>query len=301
MPKPVLTEENKAFIRENCLAVSCSKMALLFGCSKSVVQRFLKTNGIHVPKEVRALFKTTAMTGRTSFTQQEDDIIRREYLNYPVKTLVEKFLPGRSFTGVDGRLKAMGLSIPADLVEARKKESRYKQGATPMNKGKKQTEFMTPEAIARTTGTRFKKGSTPHNTRSDFEISIRKDKSGIPYQYIRVSLGKWELLQRYVWEQHHGKIPAKHIIAFRDKNSLNCDISNLELLSMAENVLRNSGTINLTDTTVAHYLATKSRKVDLELKEELLKHPELIELKRNQLLLKRAIKEHDKIRDRRES
>ncbi|QTE36002.1 HNH endonuclease signature motif containing protein [Mucilaginibacter gossypii] len=299
MPKQVLTNENKAFIRENCLVISCSKMATLFGCSKSVVQRFLKSNGIHVPRDIRAKFKTEAMTGRTSFSQEEDDIIRREYINYPVKTLVDKFLPGRSFTGVAGRLKAMGLRIPAELVENRKKESRFQQGASPMNKGKKQAEFMSPEGIARTTNTRFKKGHLPHNTRTDFEISVRMDKTGIPYQYIRVSLGKWELLQRHVWEQHHGKIPPKHVIAFRDKNSLNCDISNLELLSMAENALRNSGTINLTDTTVAHYLATKSRKVDLDLKAELLKHPELIELKRNQLLLKRAIKENDKIRDRR--
>jgi hypothetical protein len=195
----------------------------------------------------------------------------------------------------------MGLSIPADLVEKRKKESFFQPGSAPSNKGRKQGDFMTAEAIARTASTRFKKGNVPHNTRSDFEISIRKDKSGIPYQYIRVSMGKWELLQRHVWEHHHGKIPAKHVISFRDKNSLNCNIDNLELLSMADNALRNSGTINLTDTTVAHYLATRSRKVDVELKEEYLKHPDLIELKRNQLLLKRAIKEHDKIRNRRES
>ena len=40
---------------------------------------------------------------------------------------------------------------------------RYKKGSVPSNKGKKQSEYMSPEAIEKTKKTRFKKGNTPKN------------------------------------------------------------------------------------------------------------------------------------------
>ncbi len=39
----------------------------------------------------------------------------------------------------------------------------FQKGHTPMNKGLKQSEYMTPGAIERTKATRFKKGNVPHN------------------------------------------------------------------------------------------------------------------------------------------
>jgi hypothetical protein len=53
----------------------------------------------------------------------------------------------------------------------------FKKGHVPVNKGKKQTEFMTREAIERTKNTRFKKGHLPHNSIGvrDGDIRIRHD------------------------------------------------------------------------------------------------------------------------------
>ena len=39
---------------------------------------------------------------------------------------------------------------------------------------------------------------------------------------------------RWVWEQHHGKIPDGMIISFKDNNRLNCDIDNLMLIPRGE-------------------------------------------------------------------
>jgi len=46
-------------------------------------------------------------------------------------------------------------------------------------------------------------------------------------------------LQRHVWEQKNGEIKQGYIIAFRDKNPMNCKIENLEMISRFENLKRN--------------------------------------------------------------
>ncbi len=50
----------------------------------------------------------------------------------------------------------------------------------------------------------------------------------------------WPLYQRYVWEQHNGPIPSRHLVVFKDGNKQNCAIENLECISMAENARRNA-------------------------------------------------------------
>jgi hypothetical protein len=49
----------------------------------------------------------------------------------------------------------------------------------------------------------------------------------------------WPLYGRYIWEQHKGPIPPKHLVIFKDRNRANCAIENLELMSMADNGRRN--------------------------------------------------------------
>ena len=87
---------------------------------------------------------------------------------------------------------------------------------------------------------RFKKGHLPHNTRNDWDIRIQQDKSGRKYKYIRVSLGKWMLLHRFNWEQSNGTIPKGMKILFKDGDTMNCDVSNLELVTAGQLMKRNS-------------------------------------------------------------
>ena len=109
-----------------------------------------------------------------------------------------------------------------------------KKGTPPPNKGKKQTEYMTPEAIERTRATRFKKGQLPKNTRHDYAITERPEKNGRVYKYIRIGLAKWVLYHRYIWEQANGKIPKGYNIQFKDGDSLNCTLDNLYMISQAD-------------------------------------------------------------------
>ncbi|TEB41479.1 HNH endonuclease [Flavobacterium circumlabens] len=103
---------------------------------------------------------------------------------------------------------------------------------------------MSPEQIERTKATRFKKGSSPHNTcEKDGVIRIRtdhKDRNGRQYKWIRISLGKWKQLHVYNWELKNGNVPEGSLVTFKDGDSLNTEIENLELITMEQNMLRNS-------------------------------------------------------------
>lgn len=84
--------------------------------------------------------------------------------------------------------------------------------------------------------TQFKKGQLPYNTKYDGCITVRSD----GYKYIRLAMNKWVLYHRYVWEQAYGPIPPGMILVFKDRNPLNCDLGNLELITRSENLRRNS-------------------------------------------------------------
>jgi hypothetical protein len=113
---------------------------------------------------------------------------------------------------------------------------RFKKGNIPANKGKK----MPIEVRLKVEKTMFKKGLKPHNTKPKGTKSIRKDKSGIPYLYIKMSDSNWVLYHRFIWEKHNGKIPKGYRIHFKDKNTMNCDIDNLILLSGKESMALNT-------------------------------------------------------------
>lgn len=172
------------------------------------------------------------------FTNEEDEFLRINYLNIPSKRMAKML--GRSEGTARQRMQLLGIIVPPEIIRKFKEDSYIKKGAISFNKGKKQSEYMTQEAIERTLQTRFKKGNIPHNAKeSDLTISIRADNRGISYKFIRVGLGKWVPLARYNWEQANGKISGMKII-HKDGDTLNCELSNLECLTPGELMKRNS-------------------------------------------------------------
>lgn len=172
------------------------------------------------------------------FTPEEDQFLRENYLTVPA-TRLSRML-GRAKTVARQRMARLGLVVPREVADQFFKDSLLKKGNVSFNKGRKQTEYMTPEKIERTKATRFKKGNLPHNTKPDDCITIRPDKRGVKYKFIRIGLGNWLPLHRHVWQQAHGAIPRHMKLIFKDGNTLNCDLCNLELLTPAELMLRNT-------------------------------------------------------------
>ena len=122
------------------------------------------------------------------------------------------------------------------LLNGNLKKTQFKKGAVPHNKGKKQTEYLSPEAIEKSKVTRFKKGNTPHNAKYDGHERVTKD----GYIFIRIKKRKYILKHHKIWQEHYGEIPKGHIIIFKDGNPLNCTIENLEAITRDENVIRNA-------------------------------------------------------------
>ena len=88
----------------------------------------MKKNGLTVSKKIKikrrleAFHKATL--GKTNFTKEEDDFIRKNYLHLPVKNIADKL--GRSGTGVNAALKRMGLIIPREIIDRNKKQALFK-------------------------------------------------------------------------------------------------------------------------------------------------------------------------------
>lgn len=296
MAKTLLTAAHIVFIKENRLKMSASDMGRKFGIDKNIVGRYMRKHKLTAPAEIQKGFRSAAMQGKTTSDKKTDDFLNKNYLQMPVKTMAATL--DRSGMFVSTRLRQLGLIIPPEIIEHRRQIGRIKAGNTPTNKGRKQTEYMTAEAIAASVGTRFKKGQLPHNAVGfkDGDITIRHDHpdrgAGHAYKYIRLSLGIWKPLHTHLWEQKNGKVPPGHCLWFRDGNSLNCELDNLELITRKDNRIRNSGSTMLTDGYVARSIVGKS--ADKELVAMVKENTGLVELKRTQLLIKRKIRQHAK-------
>lgn len=227
--------------------------------------------------------------------QEKKDFIRENYNKYTNPELVE--ITGASETTIRKVAQKYGLRKEVNTGS-------FPKGHVPHNKGKKMSEYMSPEAIDRIKKTRFKKGLIPHNTRKDGDVRLETDKTGREYYYIRIGAADWQLLHRVIYKRHHGHIPPGMIVTFRDGNSRNLAIDNLELISRGENAKRNSNfekamqtmeenqnhpSRHLTD----NYIASLIGKGDDEMKEIALENKGLIRVYRKNIKLKRKIKKHE--------
>lgn len=217
------------------------------------------------------------------FTPEDDKYLEDHYLTTPLNRIANYM--GRHRTVLHARLKRMGLVIPQEsLIRFKKEFGSFQQGHTPFNKGKKMKDILPSEKYNNLKFT-FRKGHT-HNTKPVGYISTsqRKD-NGRFIVKIKVAPNKWELLHIHNWKFVNGDIPEGHVLACKDGDTRNCDPANWELITKKEARHRNSAPEMLKDNYVAHALARKNES----LRNEIMKHPELIQVKRQQILLNRQI------------
>ena len=193
------------------------------------------------------------------YTDEEMNFIKNNYLTMSYKEIAEVI--GRKMWAVRDKARRMGLKRTPEASQLLQARICY----------------------------RFEKGHKPIGTMFDGAISIRTDKRGIKYQFIRLAENVWIHLQLYNWEKLNGKIPDDKILRCKTEDTLNADPSNWELTDRADHLARNSGRKDLDDKYISSILATS----DKDLRKKYRQMPELIELKRNQLKLRRTINELD--------
>ena len=89
--------------------------------------------------------------------------------------------------------------------------------------------------------TRFKKGNRPHTWHPIGHTRVTKD------GYLQrktadtgVTRRDYVHIHHLVWRMHGGTVPPGHALVFRDGDRLNLDINNLELITRAEFMRRNT-------------------------------------------------------------
>ena len=120
----------------------------------------------------------------------------------------------------------------------------YQKGHAPGNKGKKLEEYVGEERAAeikrRIAPTQFKKGEAPMNELPVGSIVVNSQGYKLRKRQMNGTLWeRWEFLHRAVWVENYGPIPDGMMVIFRDNDRLNCDISNLTLVSKSENAALN--------------------------------------------------------------
>lgn len=293
MPKSLLTKNQKQFVEKNKLVMSGAAMSRYFGFPRNSVGQWMRNNGVKVPASIKLKFRLEGIRGVALKPRPEDALIKKRYLTVNVNQL--SILVKRSESFVKTSLKRQGLSIPKSIIRQRKIDSQIKPGNVPLNKGKKQTDYMSREAIERTKATQFKKGNLPHNAIGveDGDIKVRHahiERGNPPYKWIRLALGKWKQYHVYIWEQNNGQVPAGSIVVFKNGDTMDCAIENLKCITRAQH----AENTRKTDQYIARslsYVTGGKFKMDKGLYLEILNNKPLLDLKRKQIQLKQTINE----------
>lgn len=245
MPKRkyTLTEEQRQFIKNNYGRLSQSKLAKELGVHIGAIKYGVRILGLSSPRP----FKRS----RTLWTEEEVNILKEFYPVRKNSEVLAMLLPGRTERQMYNKVQLMGIhkdkafwgqymrdlynDLSEEQLEQRRK-SQFKKGHSTHNKGVPMPEHVR-EKLKHTW---YQKGHQPKHALYDGAITIRNDKEWGQIRYIRVENGKWIPLHHYVWQQAGEEVKKGHVIAFKDGDTSNCDISNLEQITRADNMRRNS-------------------------------------------------------------
>jgi len=224
-----------------------------------------------------------------------DQYIIDHYKNETGPKIANHF--GVTINAIRGRIYK--LQKRGDLPSKETNTGQIKKGNIPFNKGMKGL------VLNKNGGGKFKKGSIPHNAYPDGHISVREHSDGSVWKYIHFTGRQAHLCHRYLWEQAYGKLSRNDILKFKDGNSLNCTLDNLQKISRKEHIKNNRNetkriaSLKKMSQSDAVYsdkrVASTLVRGDEELKQYLIKNrQDLIELKRVALILRREIKKQKK-------
>ena len=121
----------------------------------------------------------------------------------------------------------------------------FQKGQVPFNKGKKWNDYMTKRGREHSKKTQFQKGNIPWATKP---IGTERLDAKDHYVYVKkANPSKWQLKQRYLYEQNYGKIPEGYNVIFADGDKYNFDLDNLILVSNAELLIMNKKGLHKND------------------------------------------------------
>jgi len=168
------------------------------------------------------------------WTQADDAQLRSLYATHRLAGIAE--VMGRSISSVANRRVKLGLTRTAEQ-QARIGNGCFKAGQKPWNAGMKGW-----QACGRSTETQFKLGKKPSNTWRPIGAE-RVSKDGILARKVADTGDKkadWRMVHVMIWEAENEPLPDGYIVIFKDRDRANLTPENLEAITRAENMKRNS-------------------------------------------------------------
>lgn len=186
------------------------------------------------------------MSKRRKWAAEELEAVRKMYPSTDTTELAKKL--GRTERSVYMRAYELGVKkSPAYLAETRDKlleeagkKTRFDKGIKPWNTGKKGW-----QSGGRSKETQFKPGTLNGQAALNHAPigSERINKDGVLMRKVQEHgkrSEKWRPVHVLLWESVHGPIPDGHIVVFANRVQRDIRPENLELISRAENMRRNS-------------------------------------------------------------
>lgn len=229
------TAEEIEFIHANYLKMPGKEIARRLGWSPRRVYNTYKREGLVVPEDVKARFRTSPNKVHPT-AEQREQMVRWTKEGKAQRWIGHQW--GLSPTVIRRWQKEAGLS---KYLRRNARNNQFKPGIEVWNKGIPRDQWMDKETLRRVKKNQFQKGDKPSNTEPIGTVTIRS-KSGKKesYKYIKTGKNRWELYHRHLYEEAHGPIPENHMILFRDGDQMNCTLDNLKMITRHENMIRNS-------------------------------------------------------------
>lgn len=221
--------EVHAFIRENVAGRTARELAELTNQAMGTNFTAATMKSYKENHKLRSGTRTGFPVGTPSkeFPLEVAEFIRQNYIGVGPKEMTEILN--------DRFSKDYSRSQVAAFYKNRRLNSgltgRFEEGHKPVNKGKKCGLYPGSEATC------FKEGHTPHNKLPVGTVLKKHD--GYLWKKIGEGCREWRQLHLLLWEEAHGPVPEKHMIIFKDGNKENCVLSNLMMISLAENAIMN--------------------------------------------------------------
>ena len=229
------TPDQLEFLREGYLSMNIECLTIAFnaeygtGKTDGQIKAALNNHKIRcgrTPKERIVLNRLRI------YTREQAEFIVNHYQGRSIDELTRLF--NRRFNSRKTEQQMKTFVHNRGIVSGR--TGRFENGHVPHNKGKKGW-----CAGGNSVKTRFKKGSRPQTWVPVGSERITKD--GILQRKISDTgypPKDWRSVHSLLWEEHHGPIPKGYIVVFKNGDRTKICIENLELISRAENMRRNT-------------------------------------------------------------
>lgn len=173
---------------------------------------------------------------KVKWTDEEIDLLKELYPITCQTDLIKIFK--RSSSSIYGKVEMLGLKKSAEYMAEMKKVF-----LANLLEGGKKTRFGIIESwnkgtkgIMKANSGTFKKGNLPHNTRQKGDESYDKDN----HILVKIDHKYWVKKHFLLWESINGKIPKGMVLRFINGNPHDVRIENLELITKADNMLKNA-------------------------------------------------------------